>query len=62
MRPSSGSQLALCLQFGELRLIVGVGNRTRPQSITNGEGDVVRSHDLANLIPTRVKKILLVVG
>src|SRR5437870_11681178 len=58
--PGDLRQLALRLQLGELRLVVGVGDRSRTQAVAEAEGDVVCGHELADLAEARVEKILLV--
>ena len=59
--PGDLGQLALRLQLGELRLVVGVGDRARPQAVAERERDVVGAHDLADLAEVRVGEVLLVV-
>ena len=49
------------LQLGELRLVVRVGDRPRPQAVAEREGHVVGAHDLADLAEVRVEEVLLVV-
>ena len=44
----------------DLRLVVGVGDRAGPQAVAEREGDVVRLHDLADLLEVRVEEALLV--
>ena len=60
--PGDLGQFAERVEFGELRLVVGVGGAAGSQSITERERDVVRLHDLADLLEVRVEKILPVVG
>ena len=59
--PRDPRQLALRLQLGELRLVVGVGDRTRAQAVAERERHVVGAHDLADLAEVRVREVLLVV-
>ena len=59
--PGDVRELALRLELGELRFVVGVGNRARAQAVAERERDVVRAHDLADLAEMRVEKVLLVV-
>ena len=54
-------QLAQRLELGELRLVVGVGDRAGAQAVAEGEAHVVRLHDLADLLEVRVEEVLLVV-
>ena len=58
--PGDARQLALRLQLGELRLVVGVGDRARAQAVAERERDVVGAHDLADLAEVRVGEVLLV--
>jgi len=51
-------QLAEGAQFGELRLVVGVGDRSRPQPVTQRERHVVAGEDLAQLPEVRVQERL----
>ncbi len=53
-------ELTLRLQLGKLRLVVGVGNRARPQAVAERERHVVAAHDLAQLAEVGVEKVLLV--
>ena len=48
------------LQFGELGLVVGVGNRAGTQAVAEAERDVVGAHDFADLAEVGVEEILLV--
>ena len=50
------------LQLGELRLVVGVGDRAGAQAVAERERDVVGAHDLADLAEVRVGEVLLVMG
>ena len=54
-------QLAQRLQLGQLRLVVGVGDRPGPQPVAEGERDVVPREDLAQLREVGVQEVLLVV-
>ena len=58
--PGDARQLALGLQLGELRLVVGVGDRSRAQAVAEREADVVGAHDLADLAEARVEEAFLV--
>src|ERR1700739_3391368 len=60
--PSPASQLALSVELGELRFIVGIGNRARTKPVTDRKGHIVRCHDLANFVPVRVEKVLLMMS
>jgi len=50
------------LSFGELGLVVGVGEASGTQAVAEAVGDVVSAHDLAQLAEVRVPGVLLVVG
>ena len=60
--PRAVGQAALRFEFGELRLIVGVGNGTWAQPVSDGKADVIGRHDFADLVPVRVEEVFLVVG
>src|ERR1700747_625441 len=62
MFPGPASQLALSVELAELRFIVGVRNRTRTKSVTDRKRHIVRCHDLANFVPMRVEKVLLMMS
>src|SRR5689334_23770 len=61
LRPSTLSQFPLSIKLGKLRFVVRVRNGPGTQTIPNGKTDVVRSHDLADLVPMGVEKIFLMV-
>ena len=54
--PGALGQVALGMEFGELRLVVGVGNGAGPQAVANGETHIVGGHDLADFVPVRVER------
>ena len=56
--PGDAVQLTLGLQLGELRLVVGVGDRARPQTVAQRERHVVGAHDLADLAEVGVEEVL----
>ena len=60
--PGDPGQLALGPELGELRLVVGVGDRAGSQAVAERERHVVGLHDLADLAEVRVGEVLLVVG
>ena len=60
--PSPGSQFSLSLELGKLSLVVGICDRTGPKTVPDGEGNVVGSHDLANLVPFLVEEVFLVMS
>ena len=60
--PGDVGQLAERLQFAELGVVVGVGDRARAQAVAEREGDVVGLHDLADVFEVRVEEAFLVVG
>jgi hypothetical protein len=49
-------------ELGELGFVVGVGDGAGAQAVAEAEGDVVRLHDLADLLEAGVEEALLVVG
>ena len=51
-------ELAEGAQLGELRLVVGVGDRPGPQPVAERERDVVAGEDLAQLLEVRVEERL----
>ena len=55
-------ELAERAQLGELRFVVGVGDRSRAQPVAQRERDVVAGEDLAQLLEVRVEERLGVVG
>ena len=59
--PGDLRQLAQGAQLGELRLVVRVVDRARPQAVAERERHVVRAHDFADLGEARVEEALLVV-
>src|SRR6185503_4795045 len=60
--PRDLRQLTERLQLRKLRFIIGIGNRTGPQAITQRKRNVVSGHDLADLTKACVEKTLLVMG
>src|SRR3954447_16294162 len=53
LRPGALSQLALRVQFRELRLIIGVSNTAWTQTVADGKADIVGGHDLTDFVPVR---------
>src|SRR5215813_11173154 len=58
--PGDFGQLAQSFQFGELRLVVGVGDRAGAQAVAERKGHVVSAHDLADFAEARVDEAVLV--
>ena len=58
--PRTTGEFALHLKLAELRLVVGVRNRTRAEPVANAEAHIISGHDVADIIPVRVKEIFLV--
>ncbi len=54
-------ELAQRAQLGHLRVVVGVGQRARAQAVAQRERDVVRLHDLADLLEVREQEVLAAV-
>ena len=59
--PGAPRQTALRLEFGELRLVVGVRDGPGAQTVADGKAHVIRRHDLANVVPMGVEEIFPVV-
>ncbi len=57
---SDPSQFAQRVEFGELRGVIGVGDRTRTQAVAQRERHVVGAHDVADLVEMRVEEVFLV--
>ncbi|CDN45754.1 Putative uncharacterized protein [Paenibacillus sp. P22] len=62
MLPGNLGQLAERVQLRELRLVVGVRDRSRPQPVAEREGHVVSFHDFADIFEMRVQEVLPMVG
>ena len=60
--PGALAQLTDGLQLRELGGVVSVGDGARPQTVPQGERDVVGREDLAQLVEVFVEEGLLVVG
>ena len=60
--PRDLGQLAERLELGELRAIVGVGNRSGTKSVAERERHVVAPHDLADLVEALIEEALFVMG
>ena len=58
--PGARGQFALHFKFPELRFVIGIGDGTGAQTVADGKAHVIGGHDLADLIPVSVEKILLV--
>ncbi len=54
--PSDLGQLTQRLQFGKLRGVVGIRDRTGAQAIAQTEADVIRPHDVADFVKMGVKE------
>ena len=61
VRAGDVRELAEGSQLGELRGVVGVRDRARPQPVAQRERDVVRPQDVAEFLEVRVEEALLVV-
>ena len=60
--PGDVRELAQRLELGDLRLVVGVVDRTGPQAVAKRERNVVGLQDFADLLEARVEEALLVVS
>ena len=58
--PGDLRELAQRLQLGELRAVVGVGDRAGAQAVAERERHVVFAHDVADLVEALVEEALLV--
>ncbi len=58
--PRDLRQFAERLQFGELRAVVGVGDRAGAQAVAERERHVVLAHEVADLVEVLVEEALLV--
>jgi len=56
--PGDLGEFAEGLQFGELRLVVGVRGAAGTQAVAEGEGDVVLLEQFADLLEVRVEERL----
>ncbi len=59
--PGDFRQLAESFQFGELRLVAGIGDAAGTQAVAQRKADVILLQDLADVVEALVEKILLVV-
>ena len=50
-------EFAQCLQFGELRRVIGIRRRTGPQTVAQRERHVIAAEDFADLFEMRVEEI-----
>ncbi len=60
--PGNLGQFAQGAKLAQLRLIIGIPNRTGAQAITQREADVVSLHDFANVFEMLIQKAFFVVG
>ena len=60
--PGALGQFAQRIEFGELRLVIGVGDRSGAQAVAQRIGDVIGLHDFANLVEPFVEEALAMVG
>ena len=58
--PRALGEFALRFQFAELRAVIRVGNAAGAQTVADGERNVIRGHDVADVVPMRVEEIFLV--
>jgi len=56
----AAGEFALHFEFAELRFVVGVGNRAGTQAVADAERDVIRGHDVADVVPVGVEEIFFV--
>jgi hypothetical protein len=60
LRPGDLGELAERLQFGELRAVIGIGDRAGAQAVAERERHVIGAHDVADLVEVLVEEALLV--
>ena len=58
--PGSGRKFSLDLEFGELGVVVGVGDGAGTEAVTDRERDVIGGADVADFVPVGVEEVLLV--
>ncbi|GBF27632.1 hypothetical protein MnTg02_02689 [bacterium MnTg02] len=58
--PGDFRQLAQRLKLGELRPVIGVGDRAGPEPISEREGHIIFAHQIANIAEMLVKEALAV--
>ena len=58
--PGALGEIALDLELAKLGLVVGIRDGAWTKPVADREADVVRRHDLADLVPVRVEEVLLV--
>src|SRR5476651_986963 len=58
--PGDLRELAERFQFGELRAVIGVGDRAGTQAVAQRKGDVIFAHDVADLVEALVEEALFV--
>mmetsp|Transcript_33447 Transcript_33447/g.99629 ORF Transcript_33447/g.99629 Transcript_33447/m.99629 type:complete len:676 (+) Transcript_33447:411-2438(+) len=56
--PRAAGQFSLGEELGELRLVVGVVDRSGTESVTDGKGNVVLGANVENVVPVLVGEIL----
>ena len=61
MLPGNFRQLTEGLQLGELRGIIGIGNRPRAQPVAQRERHIIGFHDFANILEVRIEKTFFMV-
>src|SRR5690606_34763855 len=59
--PGNLGSLSQALQLAKLCRVVGIGNGTRAQAVTEAEGDIVGLHDFADVFKVLVQEAFLVV-
>ena len=59
--PGDPGQFAEGAQFGELGLVIGVGDGAGAQAVAQRERHVIGAHDLADVFEALVEEALLVV-
>jgi len=58
--PGAVGELAQRVELGKLRLVIGIGDRSGAQAVTQRIGDVIGLHDLGDLVEMLVEEAFLV--
>ncbi len=59
--PGAGDEFPKRVKFGELGLVVGVGDAAGSQTVAEGDGHIVLGEDVADVVKMLVDKALLIV-
>ena len=59
--PGARGEFALDFKFGELGIVIGVGDGTGAKAVADGEAHIIGCADIADVVPMGVEKVLGVV-